>query len=187
MNSRVYPSFLAFNADHVTFQLGAERNGKPQIVAHNNGADVSVLSPACVTNWPRVNGDGNYGTMWGPSDPMKAKFTVDLTDAPINGTPNVNFACLANVMNAIDEKLLDFVHENQLKVLGRKNLSREELRMLQIATVRPKYDKLNGQLNGHSINLSASKYVWDGFGGRHARNITICDQNITTISCTGCS
>ena len=44
-------------------------------------------------------------------------------------------------MTLVDERLLDFVQQNQLKILGRKNLSREEVKMLQISTIRPKYDK----------------------------------------------
>eukprot|EP00961_Rhodomonas_salina_P085362 1146446-Rhodomonas_salina.1 len=68
-------------------------------------------------------------------------------------------------MSAIDDKLLDFVFQNQLKVLGRKNLSKEEVKMLQIRSVRPKYDKMTGTLNGHTINLTTSKYAWDGMGG----------------------
>ena len=32
-------------------------------------------------------------------------------------------------MTLVDERLLDFVQQNQLKILGRKNLSREEVKM----------------------------------------------------------
>ena len=81
----------------------------------------------------------------------------------------------------VDDKLLDFVHSNQLKVLGRKNLAREEVKMLQIRTVRPKYDKSSGVLIGHSVQMSTSKYAWDGMGGKFARTINVCDHEGTVV------
>ena len=95
---------------------------------------------------------------------MKAKFTVDLTDAPINGTMNEQFNQFATQMTLVDERLLDFVQQNQLKILGRKNLSREEVKMLQISTIRPKYDKGTGALMSHAMQLNTPKYVYDGMG-----------------------
>ena len=53
--------------------------------------------------------------------------------------------------------------------------------MLQIRSVRPKYDKQTGALNGHTLNLSSTKYAWDGMGGKYARTITICDHKGTTV------
>lgn len=182
MSTRAYIPFRDFSAEDVVFSLGQERNGKVQIAAHyKNGAEVCVLTPACVTNWPRVNGDGNFGTMWGPTDPMKTKFTVDLTDAPINESANANFNDYATVMAAIDERLLDFVQQNQLKILGRKNLSREECRMLQVPTIRPKYDKLTGALLSHAMQLNTPKYVYDGMGGKYARSINVVDHTARVI------
>jgi hypothetical protein len=120
--------------------------------------------------------------MWGPTDPQKAKFTLDLTDAPLNGNPGTtDFQAFALVLEQIDDRLLDFVQGNQLKILGRKNLSREEVKMLQIRSVRPKYDKMSGGLTGHSLQLSAAKYAWDGMGGKFARNIAICDKDGTVV------
>ena len=49
--------------------------------------------------------------------------------------------------------------------------------MLQIRSVRPKYDKNTGNMNGHSLNLSTAKYAWDGMGGKFERRINICDLN----------
>ena len=46
-----------------------------------------MVSAAAVTMWQRVNEDGNYGTMWGPTDPSKAS-SLDLTDAQVNGKAN---------------------------------------------------------------------------------------------------
>lgn len=175
--SRNYMSFEHFDPDALQFVLGNDRSGKATVIMHYNTQDVSMVTPACVTNWPRVNGDGNFGTMWGPTDVMKAKFTLDLTDAGINDNPNTAFENWAKTMFAIDEKLLDFVNNNQLKILGRKNLTREEVSMLQIRSVRAKYDKHTGALTGHNLQLSAGKYMWDGFGGKVARVINVCDKD----------
>ncbi len=44
-------------------------------------------------------------------------------------------------MDAIDDRLLSFVHDNQWKVLKRNNLSRDEVRVLQIRSVKDRTDK----------------------------------------------
>lgn len=176
---RTYISYQTFQPLEVQFTLGTDRQAKPTVGMHYNAeaADVGIVSPACVTNWPRVTGDGNFGTMWGPAEITKAKFTLDLTDSHINGVVNDKWDAFAEMMNSIDDRLLDFVQSNQLKILGRKNLSRDEVKMLQIRTVRPKYDKQTGALTGHSLQLSASKFAWDGVGGRYPRTINICDKD----------
>jgi len=179
MSTRSFVQWTDFNMGEVKLALGADRSNKPQIsMTHGpNCTDVAVVTPACVTNWPRVTGDGNFGTMWGPTDIMKAKFSLDLTDGAINGSTNTDFEKWTAMLEQVDDKLLEFVHNNQLKILGRKNLSREEVKMLQIRTVRPKYDKLSGALTGHSIQMTAAKYAYDGMGGKYARNITVCDKD----------
>ena len=165
------------NPDDLMFYIGTDRNGKPSITMSSQQRDVAFVSPACVTHWPRCTGDGNFGTMWGPSDISKAKYSLDLTDAKIGSEDNAGFKQMADTMSAIDDKLLDFVFQNQLKCLnGRKNLSREECKMLQIRSVRAKYDKNTGALAGHSVQLSTPKFTWDGMGGKYARSITICDH-----------
>jgi|TARA_Y100000389_G_scaffold21207_1_gene18187 hypothetical protein len=175
---RNYIPWEQIDVNEVRFSLGVDRNAKPMInmVVGANCAEVALLSPACVTNWPRVTGDGNFGTMWGPTDISKAKFSLDLTDGAINEVDNPSYKRFADLMDAIDEKLLDFVQNNQLKILGRKNLSREEVKMLQIRTIRAKYDKVTGQLVGHSVQTTTSKFAWDGMGGKYARAINICDH-----------
>ena len=177
MSSHNYTPYSALDVQEVTFSLGADRQGKATVRAHYKTAELAMLSPAAVTNWPRVTGDGNFGTMWGPTDMTKAKFTLDLTDAPINDEANPQWATFAAVLESIDEKLLDFVHANQLKLLARKNLTRDEVKMLQIRTVRAKYDKASGQLLGHSVQMSTSKYAYDGMGGKQARLIDVCDKD----------
>lgn len=162
----------------ISFTLGVDRSNKAVITMLYGITfqEVAIVTPACVTNWPRVTGDGNFGTMFGPADIHKAKFSLDLTDGYINSAENPMFTAYSAFMERIDDKLLEFVQSNQLKVLGRKNLSYEECKMLQIRTVRPKYDKQSGQLIGHSVQMTTAKYAWDGIGGKFARKINVCDQ-----------
>lgn len=171
------------DASQITFSLGTDRSGKTTVsMAYQPaGGDVAMVSAPATTLWPRVSGDGNFGTMWGPSDVTKAKFTLDINDTHINDTPNTEFEQFMAKMEVIDDRLLDFVTENQLKLLGRKNLSRDEVKMLQIRTVRTKYDKHSGVLNGHAINLSTQKFAWDGMGGKYARTVTVCDHKGQTV------
>lgn len=175
--SRHYIPFEQLEVDEIQFALGNDRSGKATVHMYYKTQEVAMVTPACVTNWPRVTGDGNFGTMWGPTDITKAKFTLDLTDAPINENPNFTFDTWQAQLEAIDNKLLDFVNNNQLKLLGRKNLTREEVKMLQIRSVRQKYDKLTGALTGHTVQMSAGKYMWDGFGGKVQRVINVCDKD----------
>ena len=180
---RYYCPHANFDVEALHFAMGQDRSGKTTIAMTYgpSNAEVAIVSAPGVTLWPRCSGDGNFGTMWGPSDVTKAKYTLDLNDSEINGQPNADFALFMAKLELIDEKLLDFVTENQLKILGRKNLSRDEVKMLQIRTVRTKYDKISGALNGHAINLSLSKFAWDGMGGKYARTITVCDCNGKTL------
>lgn len=178
MKRRTYLPWNEMDPEEVRFALGIDRQSKATVslTIGANCADVALVTPPSVTLWPRVTGDGNYGTMWGPSDISKAKFNLDMTDTHINNQENTAFSAFMARIDAVDDKLLDFVFNNQLKLLGRKNLSKDEVKMLQIRTVRPKYDKMNGNLTGHTINLTTSKYAWDGMGGKYARKINICDH-----------
>ena len=182
--SKSYVPWTQLKVSDIMFSLGLDRQNKTTInmMLSPNCTQVAMVTPACVTNWPRVTGDGNYGTMWGPSDVTKAKYTLDLTDGTINGEENLKFVSFNETLDAIDEKLLDFVHNNQLKILGRKNLSREEVAILQFRSVRPKYDKLSGQQVGKSIQLSTTKFAFDGMGGKYERFIGVCDPNGNIIT-----
>lgn len=178
-----YIPYSSFNTSNVSFTLGPDRNGKPQIHAmYEGGTGIAMVTPPCVTNWPRVSGDGNFGTLFGPADPLKAKFTLDITDAAINGTENGAYTVFNSVLETIDEQLLAFVYANQLRILGRKNLGRDELKMLQIPSSRPKYDKVSGASLGKNMNLSVQKYAGDGMGGKAQRTITVCDKDGKTIT-----
>jgi hypothetical protein len=178
-----YVNYQELQPTEISFAIGTDRLGKPsiQMCVGAQAAEVALVSPACITNWPRVTGDGNFGTMWGPVDVAKAKFTCDLTDTPINDATNDGFTAFGLLMDEIDNRLLDFVQANQLKILGRKNLSREEAKMLQIRSVRPKYDKVSGALSGNSVQMSATKFAWDGCGGKYPRTINVCDHTGAVI------
>ena len=186
MNSRQFTALSDVNVDDIKLSLServVSTQGKPVIAMHigPHAADVAFVTPACVTQWPRCTGDGNFGTMWGPTDISKAKFSLDLTDNPINGEVPHGFQSLATVLESIDDKLLEFVFQNQLRVLGRKQLSKEECKMLQIRSVRNKYDKITGILQGHSAQLNTTKFTWDGMGGKYERKIHVCDHTGAVI------
>ena len=173
---RTYVPFAEFDSTLLSFELGPGRDGKPQISMAYRGAEVALVSAPSVTWWPRVTGDGNFGTMFGPTDPAKAKFTLDLTDSQITeGQRNMEWEGFAAVMTKIDDLLLDFVVANQERILKRKDVPREALKMLQIRGVREKYDKLTNVHTGNAVNLSTPKMVWDGTG-KTVRPIVVCDH-----------
>lgn len=180
-----FTPFQNFDVNAVRFTLGVDSKGKPQLSmsCEPAGGEVAMVTPAAVTQWPRCTGDGNFGTMWGPTDASKTKFTLDLTDQPINGTEiNADYEKFKATLEAIDDKLLDFVTENQSRILGRKNLTREEVKMLQVRTARQKIDKLTGQPTGYTIDLKTPKFAWDGQGGKYERKVTICDYQGNAVA-----
>lgn len=158
--------------------MSTDKNGKPQLrmTLGPDNLKVAFVTCPCVTQWPRCSGDGNYGTLWGPSEISKARYTLDLTDLRINGNVNAEFDKLAALFDAIDDKLLDFVHNDQVRILGRKSLSRDEVKMLQIRTVKAKYDRDTGAHLGYSINLNMPKFQSDGMGGKYERKVNVCDH-----------
>lgn len=57
--------------------------------------------------------------------------------------------------------------------------------MLQIRSVRPKYDKMSGVLTGHTLRMTTPKFAYDGMGGKYARKIAVCDYTGKVIE-DGC-
>jgi hypothetical protein len=166
--------WTAFDPNHLQFSLGhQQQNGKHHVNMYigPNASEVAIVTPAAVTFWPRVTGDGNFGTMWGPADVKQAKFTLDLTGSPIGDAPNSQFEQFEAIMDAIDDRLLSFVHDNQWKVLKRNNLSRDEVRVLQIRSVKDRTDKCTGRVLYHNLMLSISK-----FAKNFERKINVCDH-----------
>ena len=121
MSVRHYTPYQDIDIDHINFALGADRHNKPSIALTYGaaGSEVAMVSCPAITMWPRVTGDGNFGTMWGPADITKAKFTLDWPDTPISGSTNEHFNEFRTKMEEIDERLLTFVADNQLMILGR--------------------------------------------------------------------
>ena len=56
MASKKYTHFKELKADEINFALGTDRHGKATIQMYigETAAEVAMVSPACVTNWPRV-------------------------------------------------------------------------------------------------------------------------------------
>jgi hypothetical protein len=169
-----FVNWNSFDPNYLQFSLGSQQqNGKHHInmFVGPQSTEVAIVTPACVTNWPRVTGDGNFGTMWGPADVKQSKFTLDLTSQSIDTETNANFETFAKIIDAIDDHLLSFVHDNQWKVLKRNNLSRDEVRVLQIRSVKDRTDKCTGRVLYKNIMLSISK-----FAKSFERKINVCDH-----------
>ena len=93
-----------FNAEDVQFSLRTDSKHKIALSMHmgTSAAEVAFVSPACVTQWPRCTGDGNFGTLYGPDDIKKAKFCLDLTDQKIGDDQNRLFTEFARKINICD-------------------------------------------------------------------------------------
>lgn len=149
------------------------------IMYGHNHRGIAFVTPPAVTNYPRLTGDGNFraGSAFGPTSIDKASFQVDLSNNSIKaGEANCDFDLFLDVVEAIDEALLTFVTNNQWKILGRKNLTREEVRMLQIRSVRQRKDPHTGNLGALCVNLNSKIFYWDQVGNKRRRTIPICDH-----------
>lgn len=171
---KMYVASEDFDVDKVQFHL-IDKNGKSTVAIGygENLSTVAIVTPVAVTQWPRVNGDGNYGTMFGPAEKLKARYTLDLSDIPIKSEDSENpfFEEFKAKLQKLDDKLLDFVCQNQLRLLGRKNLKPEEVKMLQNPSIRAKYDKMTGNLQEYTFNVSCPKYI-----AKTSRTVPICDH-----------
>ena len=134
---------------------------------------LQFLSPPAVTNWPKVGPDGNFGTKYGPDNDKDTKFLLDLNSLPVcTGVPNANFTVFRAKLDALDNKLAEFVHKNQTVLLKRHNLSLSEIKILQSRSVKEKYDRDTGDFLYYHINLSTRKYNYAG----ESRSIGIYDK-----------
>ena len=94
--SKHFVPFSQVDASTLVFSIGVDRNLKPTIAMKTQqGTGLNVVTCPAVTMWPRCSGDGNFGTMWGPTDIQKAKYTLDLTDGTINDQPNADWGLMA--------------------------------------------------------------------------------------------
>jgi hypothetical protein len=163
--------------DAVNLSLHTDKMGKPVILmAYGPTANaLGLVTPSGITQWPRCSGEGNFGTMWGPTEETKSKYTLDVTDAAFNDAPNVAMEAYMAMIEKLDDKVLAFVHKHQERILNRKNLKVDEVKMLQIRSVRPKVDKLTGAQTGRALNLTTQCYQWEG-GGRKKVSVPVCDH-----------
>jgi hypothetical protein len=144
---------------------------------------LAFVTPVAITNYPRLTGDGDYkpGSQYGPQDPKKARFGLDLNQWEEGTAPHEGaFEAVdkyMRVIEAVDSALLDFMFGNQLKWLGRKNLSKEEVRMLQIPSIKSPIDKDSGAEKPHAVKLQSNKFYFDQVGNERERKINVCDHS----------
>lgn len=120
---------------------------------------LAFVTPPCVVDWPKLSGDGNFGSTYGPADVDKAQYTVGLTDKALPDGAHM-MQLYFSALQAIDEILVTFVHAHQKDLLNSRGLSREEVKGKLSPTVKPKYD---GDVLAYSRhNLSTRKFTWSG-------------------------
>ena len=140
---------------------------------------LSFVTPPGITFYPKINGDGNYreGAQFGPSTRDKAQYTLDLTCADIADHENLAMKHFQeHIIEAIDDAVLNYVHANQTQLLGRRNLNKEEVKMLQIRSSRTRIDKMTGLEGPRSMNLGCKKFFWDQVGNHRERDVNVCDR-----------
>jgi hypothetical protein len=136
---------------------------------------IAFVTPPSKTNYPRVSGDGDFreGAQYGPQTVDKCCFVIDMNGSCDESEPIDEF--FTRVVQPIDAKILDFMHLHQLRFLGRKNLSKDELGMLQIKSVAQNYSKETGALMPNRMNLKCRKFYNDQVGNKRERQVAVCD------------
>jgi hypothetical protein len=140
---------------------------------------VFFVTPPAPTHYPRTTGSGNFqpDNPYSPTTEDKAQFTIDLNSESVdNELPNNDFATFINVVEDIDKALLEYVFVNQLKVLGRKNLKKDEVRMLQIPSVRRTVDRDSGMERPARIEPKLRKYYFDAVKNKCVNEVLVCDH-----------
>jgi hypothetical protein len=140
---------------------------------------VSFVTPPALTHYPRTSGDGDFvpGAQFGPATEDKARFTIDLCDEPVDGgLDNSDFAKFIAIVDSVDAALLEYVFNHQPKILGRKNLSKDEVKMLQIPSIRRGIDKLTGADRPPHFVPKMRKYYYDQVKNKRENHVTVCDH-----------
>ena len=175
-NSYLKPE--SFDPAHIHVVHRIQGNRERIFVYYGEGMrSLAFVTPPAVTFYPRLDGDGDYreGSQFGPQTKDKARFTIDINGTGDSGDSVQQF--MYNVIDAIDDALLDYMFHNQLKFLGRKNLTKDEVKMLQIRSVKRTLNKDTGDLGAPFVNMTSRKYYYDQVGNYRERQITICDFN----------
>jgi hypothetical protein len=175
--NRIYPDWSTVDFDSVKFAKGYGTNNKPKITLTSG---LSFLTPALRTNWPFLGGDGNYGTKFGSDEQKDAKYVCDLTSMPISDQAENHFDRFAEKLAQADDALLQFMYENQ-ELIGRQNLSKENVEVLQNKSVKTKRDEGGNPLY-RSFYVGAKLYQYNASGSKARFHLPICDGTGTVMS-----
>lgn len=175
--SRAYPEWSTVDFASIRFAKGYGTNNKPKITITSG---LSFLSPALRTNWPCLGGDGNFGTKFGAEEQKDAKYVCDLTSMQISDRIENNFEQFAERLSQADEALLQFVYENQ-DLIGRQNLSKENVEVLQNKSIKTKRDEGGNSLY-RSFYVGAKLYQYNAAGSKVRFHLPICDCTGTVMS-----
>jgi hypothetical protein len=121
---------------------------------------IAFITPAFICDWPRLTGNGNYGTKFGPTELDKAQYTVGVTNRALDDETNQHLDMYFNALRAIDMKLVEFVHANQKELLHTRDLTRDEVKGKLSPTVKAKYEE--DVLVYTRQQLSARKFDYHG-------------------------
>ena len=160
----------AFDAALVNCEIVSTRPVKPSEQARTvdklsygpSRRALAFVSPPCVVDWPELTGDGNFGTMYGPTDVDKAAYTAGVTDKelPIEGAPLAQMDAYFGALRAIDDQRVETVHARQKELLNTRGLSKEEVRGKLSPAVKPKYE--DDTLAHTRLNMSTRTFTWAG-------------------------
>jgi hypothetical protein len=133
----------SFDIALVNFELVQSRASKTKTatIRATYGPDLRPLSfvtPACVVHWPKLHGDGDYGTRFGPSELTKAKYSACATDEDLPSGPNGPMRLWFAAVKAIDSKLAQFAHAQQTALFKQRSLSLEAVRPSSATLSRPR-------------------------------------------------
>ena len=170
-----YIDLDAFDPSQIRCEIVHSKNAKPGEKPKLNvrlsygpaRRSIAFVSPPCVVDWPKLDGDGNFGSKFGPDALDKASYTVGLSDKPVDGVPTM--AKYFDALRAIDSVLVEFVYYNQKELLGARDMSRDEVRGKLNPSVKAKYE--DDLLVYHKQNLGTRKFAWSG----EARELRIVD------------
>lgn len=164
MNTYIFPNDFDINA--LSIHTDPKRKA-PFITYGDNQKAVAFVTPAATTKYPRVTGDGNFheNNPFCPPSIDKASYTLDLQHFMNEKFGDKFVECI----ESIDEKVLQFFHDNQKALLKRENLSLSELKMLQHRNVKVK----DGE---PCLSLSCRKFYTDSVGNKRERKPLICDN-----------
>ena len=141
---------------------------------------VFFVSPPAPTQFPRISGQGNFtpDNPFAPQQEEKTQFTIDLNCESVDhDLPNNDFEDFLKCIESIDQALLKFVFVHQLKVLGRKNLSKDEVKMLQIPSVKRSMDRDSGMERAAKMEPKLRKFYFDSVKNQCLNEVLVCDHN----------